>query len=117
MNRFLLPVATLALLLLANGCGKSNPSTAEVSGKVLLGEKLLHSGTITFVDSQKKERSTGISPDGSYRVNRLAVGPARITLVTHSSTPFITKELPGPPRTTAYEVRRGEQEHDLVFDP
>lgn len=116
MKHFLLLLTAPALLLLASGCGSGKPATGQVAGRVLLGDQLLGSGTITFVDALQKETPTAISPEGRYRVSRVAVGPARITLVTHAPTPF-SKEPPAPVRTTAYEVRRGEQEHDLVFEP
>jgi len=105
-------------LLLACSCGTGEPASGQVTGKVLLGDKMLRSGTITFVDSRGKETPTAVSPEGRYRVSRVAVGPARVTLVNHPATPFSeSKEPVSPARTTAYEVRRGEQEHDLVFEP
>jgi len=117
MKRFLLLFGTSALLLLASGCGTSEPATGQVTGKVLLGDKLLHSGTVTFVDARKKETPTAISPDGRYRVSRVAVGTARVTLVSHPPSPFTKEEPISFTRTTACDVRRGEQEHDLVFEP
>ncbi len=105
-----------ALLLLACGCGTGAPATGQLTGKVLLGDQVARSGTITFVDAYGQETATAVSPEGKYRVSSVALGPAQVTFVNHSLTPF-TKEPGGPTYTTAYEVRREEREHDFVFQP
>ncbi len=120
MKLSLLLLVVPLLLLLVEGCGTSGPATGEVTGKVKLGDQLVRSGTVKFVDAQQKETSTAISPEGTYRVNRVAAGTAQVTLVSHPSNPF--SRQPGgpamePPRTKTCEVRGGRQEQDLVFDP
>jgi hypothetical protein len=117
MKGILLLSAPLALLLLLNGCGMGEPATGQVTGKVLVGGEPLRSGTITFVDAQHQRAYSGISPEGKYRVSKLAPGPAQITLVNHPPTPFSSEPPMGATRTIAYEVRTGEHENDLVFEP
>src|SRR4051794_18819986 len=82
------------ILALTAGCG-GNASNGRLTGKVLCGGQLLRSGSLKFVDAANRETNTAISPEGTYRVTRLAHGPCRIAVSSHARTPFGTH--PGVP--------------------
>jgi hypothetical protein len=119
-----------SLLLFLAACG-GDPPTGRLTGKVLFDGEPVRSGSLTFVDARGKESHTAISPEGTYRVSRLAVGPARIAVAGHARNPFEEGHPPsadGPQALPAryaraetsrlaVEVRQGEQKHDIVMVP
>jgi hypothetical protein len=66
----------LAVLALA-GCG---PGAGSVSGKVTYKDKPLPGGTVTFFAPDKKAYPAVIGTDGTYTLDRVPVGPAKITV-------------------------------------
>jgi hypothetical protein len=77
-------LAALAVIFAA-GCGKP---TGIVSGKVYYRDKLVKSGTVTFVtlDGKTGGRSD-IAEDGSYSIPDLPLGDVRIVVETKSMKP------------------------------
>lgn len=70
---FLPCLAVLAL----SGCG---PSVGSVSGTVTYKGKPLASGKVTFVASDQKVKTSPIGTDGSYSIDKVTVGPAKIAV-------------------------------------
>jgi hypothetical protein len=129
------------VVLAAAGCGSS--STGTVSGKVYVNDVLVKGGTITFFGADNKGIPTKIGEDGSYTVENLAVGKAKICVDTSwldpakkkvysYAPPPGKKDLPGPSTTSAgtfvaipakyadpqktdltLEVKGGRQSHDV----
>jgi hypothetical protein len=66
------------------GCGSS---TGTVSGKVYYNGDLLKSGTVTFFTADGKSVPTGIREDGSYTLDKLAIGKAKVCVDTGWSDP------------------------------
>jgi hypothetical protein len=72
-------VVFLSALALA-GCG---PRTGSVSGKVTYKNAPLPSGTITFIGGKgDTSQWSTIAADGSYQVNNVPVGTAKVTIET-----------------------------------
>lgn len=81
-----LPALTLFVTALAvAGCGKSK---ATVSGKVTYQNKPVKGGNISFVSS-KGAVSGEINEDGTYTVDGVPTGEARISVDTESINPQI----------------------------
>ncbi len=122
--------AVLVLLATLAGCS-SEPATGQLAGKVLFDGKLVRSGSVKCVDARGAESSTSISPEGLYRLTRLAVGPARLSVNSHTRVPEGMRppteaEKPAnlPTRYNSpdsselkVEVRRGETPYDIVMKP
>ena len=136
--------AALGLLLsglAAGGCGKGRDGNS-VTGTVSVGDRILTSGTVLFVDASGKVVRTAIGPKGNYRVTGLAEGPAKVAVVGHARVPAglqrSEKEGLGggsvrpaaddgpaiPTRYTdpeksglTYDVQPGEQEHHIRLTP
>jgi len=68
-----------ALVLLV-GCGGS--STGSVSGKVTFQNKPVVCGSVTIIGSDKKARNGAIQPDGTYTVEKVAVGEAQVGVMS-----------------------------------
>jgi hypothetical protein len=66
----------LALLALA-GCG---PAAGSISGKVSYKDKPLNGGTVRLVSSDNRVKSAVIGTDGTYTIDRVPVGPAKIAV-------------------------------------
>jgi hypothetical protein len=73
----------LALLALA-GCG---PATGSISGKVTYKDKPLPGGMVTFFAADKKSQTAVIGTDGTYTIDRVAVGPAKIAVLPPAAPP------------------------------
>lgn len=71
----LLSIVGMSLLLSAAGCG----SRGTVSGKVLYKGKPLPGGGVIFIHD-RGAFSSPIQEDGSYRIDKVPVGPVKITL-------------------------------------
>ncbi len=85
-------VSLTALLALAlMGC--SHP-TAHVSGKVTYQGKPLPTGTVTFYSADNKVvRSSQIATDGTYAVEKVPLGVAKISVTTPPPLPTVSKEV------------------------
>jgi len=68
--------AALVFSAAAAGCS----GTGTVSGKVYVGDKLVTGGTVQFVAKNGITRSAQIGTDGSYTVEKVPVGPAKIVV-------------------------------------
>ena len=76
---FLVLASSLGLF----GCGSS--TTGTVSGKVYLKDKPLKGGNVTFFSPDKKTSQIAkIGEDGSYTIEMMPVGPAKIAVETKS---------------------------------
>ena len=79
---------TLVVSVGAVGC---NASTGNISGKVYYKNTPLKGGTVTFVSSDKKASMVAdIQEDGSYRIDKMPVGEALISVETSSFKPPIS---------------------------
>jgi hypothetical protein len=67
------------LVLLASGCGGG---VGDVSGKITYKGKEVVFGTVSFVGADGIPRAARINPDGTYTVKDVAVGEAKITVVS-----------------------------------
>lgn len=134
----------LGASLAAAGCGGS---TGTVSGKVYYKNTLVKGGNVSFVSDQKKTSQLAeIQEDGSYKVEKMPVGEATITVDTSSFKPLpaargmkpppgvqapggydmearTKRYVPIPERYTdpaksglKYTVKGGSQDHDLKLD-
>ena len=128
-----------SLVALIAGCGK--PSTGEVSGKVTFRGEPVASGTIAFVGADGHVTS-GMIEGGTYRLAKVPLGPARITVfAAPASMPIVPLEMikkgtappPRPPQKKrapiptryqdarqsglTYTVIPGQQSHDIVLEP
>jgi hypothetical protein len=65
----------LALLALAPGCG---PRTATAAGKVTFQGKPVVWGSVTLRASDGSIHQIGLNPDGTYRLEGVPVGPAKV---------------------------------------
>ena len=133
MSRHALWISVLSTLL-AFGCG-TRPM-GDVSGRVTFRGEPLALGTITFINSDGSAAQGNVE-DGSYRVAKVPVGLAKITVFAHPSpvppqmldrvqTPpaFRRKFVPIPERYQSvdhsgltYTVVRGKQTHDVPLTP
>jgi len=125
------------LLTLTLGCGGKTGETV-VYGKVTLNGQAVD-GSVTFIGSDKKESASPIAPDGKYRIINPPLGAVRIVVKGNPKGAGM-KELPkGPgeaPNATGggsgvpppkkyenpengltYEVKAGEQEHNIELTP
>jgi len=77
----------LGLALLSSGCG----GKGTISGKVYYQDQLLGGGTVTFTNADGKGSQVAqIQPDGSYTLERMPSGPAKIGVETTSAKPTAT---------------------------
>jgi hypothetical protein len=74
----------LGLAVLAAGCGGSG----SVSGTVYFREQPLGGGTVVFTSADGKgSKVAEIRPDGTYTIEAMPAGPARIAVETESVKP------------------------------
>jgi hypothetical protein len=85
---FAVPTICLILGLTATGCG----SNGSVSGKVLYKGEPVGGGTVVFVPQGQPSQSTRINADGTYMIDKIALGPVKIAVETKSAQPVM-----GPP--------------------
>jgi hypothetical protein len=69
----------VVLLVAAGGCGQSR---ATVSGKVTYNDKPVSYGSVTLLGPDDKAASGAINPDGTYTVEGLTPGEARIGVIS-----------------------------------
>jgi hypothetical protein len=126
------PQALLGLALLAAGCA---PGTGDVSGKVTYKGQPLAGATITFYDASNNSPSCPIDDEGNYKVQKLAVGKARVVILTplpivfkgvqgtggeklggDKKTPKIPAKYSDPEKSgLTYEVKGGSQTKDFAI--
>jgi hypothetical protein len=75
VNRAVVGLAMLA----AAGCG---PGSADVTGTVTFKGKPVVCGTVVVFGSDGLPRSGTINPDGTFRVEGIRVGPARVAVTS-----------------------------------
>ena len=86
----------LLLILAGTGCG---PHLGHVSGKVLYKNQPLSSGTVLFVGPDGTTRGfSAIAADGTYRIEKVPVGPVKIAVVSEPRVPpgLANARGPGP---------------------
>ena len=69
---------SLGLLAIVAGCGK----TAHVAGRVTYQGRPVVYGSVILVAADNKARSGVIEPDGSYAVEGIWLGPAKIAVIS-----------------------------------
>jgi hypothetical protein len=67
------------LLAAAGGCGKR----ATVTGKVTYQGRPVTYGSVIFLSADNTARSAAIAGDGSYRVEGVPLGAAKIAVISH----------------------------------
>jgi hypothetical protein len=83
--------ACLAIGVLAPICGE--PPAGEVSGKITFGGEPLNAGTVAFVGADGHVTS-GTIEAGSYRLVKVPLGPARVTVfVSAPSMPIVPLDV------------------------
>jgi len=87
--RLVLSLPCLAVLVLA-GCG---PGTGSISGKVTYKDKALPGGTVTFFTSDQRVKTAIIGTDGSYTIDKVAAGPAKISVSPPVPLPKMPKGM------------------------
>jgi hypothetical protein len=85
----------LALLLLFGAAGCSSYGT--VSGKVSHKGQTLGGGTVVFFSPGKGSVPAQISPDGSYTIAKVPIGPVKISVETASAKPAAAPKGMTPP--------------------
>jgi hypothetical protein len=93
--RFAVPGLLALLCLTATGCG----SSGSVSGKVSFNGEALGGGTVVFTSEGQGSATSQIGPDGSYKIDKIPVGPVKIAVETKSAQP--AKRPPGMPTPPA----------------
>ncbi len=73
----------MVLLLLLAGCSSSN---GTITGKVTYQGKPLPSGTVTFVPEKGGSAVVGVIQDGEYKATKVPTGPAKIAVITSSTS-------------------------------
>ena len=74
----------VTLLALTPGCG---PSNATVAGKVTYQGKPVGWGSVTLRAHDGSYHQIGLNPDGTYRLDRVPVGPAKVGVSSPDPTP------------------------------
>jgi hypothetical protein len=78
----LVPAFLLPLLALATGCS----SYGTITGKVTYQNRPLTGGTVLFTSTEGKgTKSAPIGADGSYTIEKMPTGPAKIAVETKSA--------------------------------
>jgi hypothetical protein len=85
----------LALLLMFGAAGCS--SHGSVSGKVSHKGQALGGGTVIFFSQGKESATSTISPDGSYTIAKIPIGPVKIAVETSSAKPASAPKGMMPP--------------------
>jgi hypothetical protein len=96
MTRPLVTTAgVFALLAVVPGCG---PGTAAVVGKVSYQGKPVVWGSVTLKAADGSMHQIGINPDGTYRLDRVPVGPAKVGVSSPDPTPSARAKALADPR-------------------
>jgi hypothetical protein len=127
--RRLLAVGTVLLLCLVLAYYGSRPSRGRVAGKVTLNGEPVQSGTVSFICSDGTSRSAAIAANGTYQLQDVPIGAAKVLFRGHSRSPFAPKgprvQPPGAPIAMGdperpvlwFTVRSGEQSCDIELRP
>jgi hypothetical protein len=129
-------VLVAVALAIVPGCGREIPK-GTVTGKVRYQTTTLSFGTVAFIGSDGRAVSAMIQPDGTYTVQDVSVGLARISVQTYPLPPQVAppdappgsvtktpqpRYVPIPERYAdhnksglTYDVQPGAQQHDLVL--
>jgi hypothetical protein len=87
-GRFLGCLLLVSALALTVGCGGPK---GKVSGKVYYKGKALTAGTVQFFPEGKGGNfSSAIGQDGSYSIDKLPAGKARIAVISNTTNPMQT---------------------------
>jgi hypothetical protein len=81
---WLAALLALPAVLALSGC---QPEKGEVAGKVVYDRQPLTHGTVMFFCQDQQIISRLITPDGTYSVPDLPLGPAKVVVVTHPPIP------------------------------
>jgi hypothetical protein len=131
--RLLLMVSMCGIALLATGCGEP---AGTVSGTLTIEGKPLNCGYIIFQASEGSVESTEIQPDGTYSIEGLPLGSAKISInvpapplpgpdgvsadtpEAFEADPVSIPERYGAVETSGltYEVTKGAQTHDINLE-
>jgi len=79
--RFVFPSLLIAF---AVGCGTSEPPVAAVSGQVLLNDKSVPAGAVSFVSADGRTATAPIV-DGKYTMERAPIGSVKVGITTPSA--------------------------------
>lgn len=89
----------MSFLLAAVGCGSR---AASVSGKITYRNNPLHGGTVTFYGPGETgwTKTSTIGDDGSYKLDQVPKGSARITVETKTAkaNPIAKQKMPKMPK-------------------
>src|SRR5262245_65353954 len=99
------PAVAAAVLALAAGCGGGR---GDASGKVTYQGKTLVWGTVQFEGSDGTLKQCNINPDGTYSVQGLATGEAKVAVssINPKSADFQPRVAEGrPPPPPRPEVK------------
>ena len=88
----------LALVVLAPGCG---PGTDTAAGKVTYQGKPVVWGSVTLRAADGSMHQIGLNPDGTYRLDRVPVGPAKVGVSSPDPTPSARAGRGGDARVPA----------------
>jgi hypothetical protein len=126
-------------VLLSQGCAGPK-ETGDISGKVTYGGDPMGGGTVSFIAEDGRDiKAAQITPEGTYKVAKVPVGQAAITVVAPSTG---TEEQLGKDKSDAkakvkpatlgidipkkyskpsssglkYDVKSGSQTHDIKLD-
>ncbi|MFO0842154.1 MAG: hypothetical protein U0797_07095 [Gemmataceae bacterium] len=83
-RRLMTCAAMITLLVLAPGCG---PRTATAAGKVTYQGKPVVWGSVSLRAADGSMHQIGINPDGTYRLDRVPVGPAKVGVSSPDPAP------------------------------
>ena len=104
----------------AGGAGDKKPiaaAGAQVSGKVTLDGKPLPGGEIALYDAAGKTTKGTVNADGSYQVKDVKPGAYKVTVKTDDKDVKIPKKYADPMTSgLTYEVKAGNQTHDIVLN-
>ena len=126
-----LAASLLLVVFLVAGCSPT-PRRGQVKGTVRFQNKALPSGTVEFHCANGETKPKAIAPDGTYQIQNVPVGTARICVISHPRKPggfdpkpaFGKEAVPNleryrKPETSplTYEVHEGDQIHDIDLEP
>jgi hypothetical protein len=97
----------MLLGLAATGCG----SYGSVSGKITCNGQPLGGGTVVFTVEGQGSDSSPIGPDGSYHINKVPTGTAKVSVETLSVKPAGAdfRRPPNMPTPPAGQIPQGAQ--------
>jgi hypothetical protein len=109
-----------------------DPDTATVSGRVTYQGKPLTSGSVTFCAAEGRVEHGLLRTDGSYAIERVPVGPARVAVASHTSVPVGLRGSSAPAEKPValparyrdpdqsgieFTVEKGRTDYDIELGP